>query len=115
VEIQRQAMHLQAKLEQAGDPVTRQLFEQALDQKRQELENYVRLEESITRIDGQLAVVQCTFDNILSRVVRMQSSADALSADATSDPVFEELNQLNTKVAALESSLNETLTLRGAA
>jgi hypothetical protein len=113
-EIQRQAMQIQARLEHSADPVTRQLYEQALEQKRQELENYVRLEESVMRIDGQLAVVQCTFDNILSRVVRMQSP-DALTGDATADPVFEELNQLNTRVAALEASLNETLTLRGAA
>ncbi|HEU4751721.1 MAG TPA: hypothetical protein VFU47_01355 [Armatimonadota bacterium] len=112
-EIQRQASQLQAKLEASRDMVTRQLYEQALDQKREELENYVRLEEAVQRIDGQLAVVQCTFDNILSRVVRMQAGETlAMAPDETSDPIFEELNQLNTRVAALEASLDETLSLR---
>jgi hypothetical protein len=82
-----------------------------LDQKQQELENYGRLGEAIERIDGQLAVVQCTFDNILSRLVRMQS-ADRLVETNAPDPVFEELNQLTSRVASLEDSLAETLTLR---
>jgi hypothetical protein len=51
---------------------------------------------------------------MLSRVVAMQT-AHALSGDETSDPVVQELNTLASGVAALEASLDETLTLRGAA
>jgi hypothetical protein len=99
-------------MEATPDPLTRELYEQALQQKREELENYVRIQESVRRIDGQLAVVHCTFDNMLSRVVRLQS-ADTLEREERDDPVFEELNELNLRVAALEASVNETLTLRG--
>lgn len=111
-EVQRQAMHLQSRLEQTRDPSTRQLYEQALSRKRQELENYVRLEEAVQRIDGQLSVVQCTFDHMLSQVARMQTAESAAERE-TPDPVFEEINQLTTRVAELEDSLTETLTVRG--
>jgi hypothetical protein len=113
-DVQRQVAQLQARLDQSHDAVTRQLYERAIAQKREELENYVRLEEAVARIDGQLTAVQCTFDNMLSRVVAMQT-AHALSGDETSDPVVQELNTLASGVAALEASLDETLTLRGAA
>ena len=113
-DVQRQAAQLQVRVEKTEDGVTRQLYERALEQKRQELENYVRLEDAVARIDGQLAAVQCTFDNLLSKIVCVQS-VPVVAHDATSDPVLSELNQLANGVAALEASLNESLTLRGAA
>jgi hypothetical protein len=113
-EVQRQAIQLQRRVDQTPDPVARQLYEQALEQKRQELENFVRLEEAVVRIDGQLAAVQCTFDNMLSQVVRLQS-AHGVEAGSASDPVFEELNRMVKGVTALEDSLAEVLSVRGAA
>jgi hypothetical protein len=111
-DLQHQAMRLPARVDQCPDPVTRSLYEQALDQKRQELENYALLEEALVRIDGQLAAVQCTFDNMLSKMVRMQS-VEVVGRDTASDPFVAELNRLTTGVAALEASLNETLTVGG--
>lgn len=112
-EIQRQAGNILSKMEKTHDPTARDLFEQALQQKRQELENYVRLQEAVGRIDGQLAMVQCTFDNMLSQVVRMQS-ADAVADLSAADPVYQEVNQLTSRVAELEASLSETLSVRSA-
>src|SRR3712207_4009617 len=83
-------------------------------QKRQELENYVRLEDAVSRIDGQLAAVQCTVDNLLSKIVCVQS-VPVVSYDAGTDPVLSELNHLANGVAALEASLNESLNLQSAA
>lgn len=111
-DVQRQAAQLQSRLDQATDTSTRLLYEQALAQKRQELENYIRLEAAVHRIDGQLSVVQCTFDNMLSQVARMQT-VDAEHEASATDPVYDEINQLTARVAELEDSLNETLTLRG--
>ena len=115
VQMQREAAALQSKMEATPDPMTRGLYQQALSQKREELENYVRIQESVQRIDGQLAVVHCTFNNMLSRVVRLQSADALVEREERDDPVFEELNQLNVRVAALEASVNETLTLRSGA
>jgi uncharacterized protein (DUF2236 family) len=112
-EAQREVTKLQARLEQSRDVATQQLYDQALRQKQKELENYVRLEDAIHRIDGQLSVVRCTFDNMLSQVARMQT-ADAVNESAATDPVYEEINQLSHRVAELEDSLNETLVARGA-
>src|SRR3712207_7867555 len=58
-------------------------------QKRQELENYVRLEDAVSRIDGQLAAVQSTVDNLLSKIVCVQS-VPVVSYDAGTDPRSEE-------------------------
>lgn len=113
-DVQRQAAQIEYRLEQTHDPVTRQLFEQALSQKRQELENYVRLNDAVNRIDGQLEAVRCTFDNMLSRVVRMQAGEAAVAPSSAADPIHDELNRLSRGVEALENSLTETLTLRGA-
>lgn len=113
-DILRERSHLQVRLDAAQDDETRSLYQQALDQKQQELANRRQLEASISRIDGQLTVVRCTFDNVLSRVIRM-NSVDARQVQPETDPVFQELNQLTTRVAQLEDSLNETLTLNSAA
>jgi len=113
-DIQRQVYQLQLRAEQSADDVTRRLYEQAIEQKREELENYACLEEASRRIDGQLAAVQCTFDNMVGRLVRLRS-ADSVLADPASDPVFAELQELTNGVAALEGSINEILLLRGGA
>jgi hypothetical protein len=107
-EIQRQIYQLQLRVEQSHDVVTRELFSQAIEQKRQELENYSRLQEAISRIDGQLAAVQCTFDNMIGKVVRLRS-AEAVVGEMAPDPIFTELRRLSSGVEALEDSLEEIL------
>lgn len=104
----RERTQLQVRLDSTPDTATRALYEQALDQKQQELCNHRQLEAAIGRIDGQLTVVQCTFDNLLSRMIRLHSVEPA-PQEAQADPIFQELNQLTTRVAELESSLNETV------
>ena len=113
-EVQREVGELERKAERSLDSVTRQLYEQALDRKRQELENYLRLEQAVYRIDGQLAAVRATFDHMVSLVVRLQATEAAEAAEESPDLVHSELGKLSRNVAALENSLNETLTLRGA-
>jgi hypothetical protein len=110
-DIQRQVYQLQLRIEQSSDPVTIGLYEQAIEQKRQELENYGCLEEAITRIDGQLAAVQCTFDNLIGKLVRLRS-AESVAGELVTDPLFADLQRLSTGVVALEDSLNEILVAR---
>ncbi len=115
-EVQRDCADLDLKAERTTDPITRQLYEQALERKRQEMENFLKLQQAIYRIDGQLAAVRATFDHMVSLVVRMQAAeVEAVTAHTDdNDPVFSELGNLSRNVAALESSLTEALTLRGA-
>lgn len=113
-DILRERTQLQIRLDSTQDAATRALYEQALDQKQQELCNHRQLQAAISRIDGQLTVVQCTFDNLLSRMIRLHS-VEAPPQQAQEDPVFQELNLLTTRVAELEASLNETLTVSAGA
>ena len=107
-EMQRQASQLEAKLEAAHDPVARQLYAQALEQKRGELENYCAIQQAVQRIDGQLDSIECCFGNLLGRLIRLKS-ADEANLAVAQNQVSRELTQLGANLAALESSVNEML------
>jgi hypothetical protein len=107
-ELQRQASQLEAKLERATDLVARRLYEQALEQKRGELESYCAIQQAVQRIDGQLESIECSFGNLLGRLVRLKSAGDAHGALAQRQ-VTRELTDLDTSLVALEHSVDEML------
>jgi hypothetical protein len=109
-ELQRQASQLEAKVEAAMDPVARQLYTQALEQKRGELENYCAIQQAVQRIDGQLDNIECSFGNLLGKLIRLKSADEAHLAVAQNQ-VSRELTELGANLAALESSVNEMLAL----
>jgi hypothetical protein len=106
--LQTQAVRLEEQWERCRDDVARQLYEQALRQKRGELENYSAIQAAVARIDGQLAAVECSFGNLLGRVVRLKS-ADATHAGVARDQLCRDLEELTAGIRALEESVNETL------
>jgi len=109
-ELQRQASQLEAKLEMALDPVAQQLYAQALEQKRGELENYCAIQQAVQRIDGQLDNIECSFGNLLGKLIRLKSADEAHLAVAQHQ-VSRELTELSATLTALESSVNEMLAL----
>jgi hypothetical protein len=109
-DLQRQAGQLEAKLESTIDPVTRQLYAQALEQKRGELENYCAIQQAVLRIDGQLDNIECSFGNLLGKLIRLKS-IEGSHAVVAQNQVAHELNQLDANLTALESSVNEMLAL----
>lgn len=106
--LQTQAVRLEEQWERCRDDVARQLYEQALRQKRSELENYSAIQAAVARIDGQLAAVECSFGNLLGRVVRLKS-ADATHGGVARDQLCRDLEELTAGIRALEESVNETL------
>jgi hypothetical protein len=106
--LQAQAVRLEEQWERCRDDVARQLYEQALRQKRGELENYSAIQAAVARIDGQLAAVECSFGNLLGRVVRLKS-ADATHAGVARDQLCRDLEALTAGIRALEESVNEAL------
>lgn len=112
-EVQREATVLQNQADRADDEIARRLYQQSADLKRQELENYLRLGEAVMRIDSQLAAVRCTFDNMLSNVVRMQA-LEGITHQDTADPIVDEINRMKSGVEALDSSLSEMLVVGAA-
>ncbi|MBM3458386.1 MAG: hypothetical protein FJX77_07630 [Armatimonadetes bacterium] len=111
-ELQRQARDIQHRLDEAEDAAVRRVLAQALSQKQQALENYVRVEETARRMDSHLLAVQSTFDNLLSRAVRLQAGPEPLPP-LEADPLFEEITRLTRGVAELDASLEETLQEEG--
>lgn len=109
-DLQRQASHIEAKLENTSDPIARQLYAEALEQKRGELENYCAIEQAVQRIDGQLNSIECGFGNLLGKLIRLKSVSGS-QAMAAQTQVTRELNELSTTLTALESSVNEMLAL----
>jgi hypothetical protein len=107
-DLQRHAIQLQEKWERCHDDVARQLYEHALRQKRSELENYAAIQQAVARIDGQLETIECSFGNLLGRVVRLKS-ADATHARVARDQLSRDLSELMAGINALEHSVNEAL------
>jgi hypothetical protein len=113
-DLQREADELLARAAATPDPVAKQLFEQALSQKRSEINNLDAIQNAIARIDGQLAAVDATFDNLVGNIVRLRTTA--ASAERLDEQyVLEELDHLTRGVAAVEASVTEMLALRGRA
>jgi len=113
-DLQRQASQLEAKQESAIDPVARELYQQAVEQKRGELESYCAILQAVQRIDGQLESIECSFGNLLGRLIRLKSTNDAHAALAQRQ-VTRELTELNANLDALESSVNEVLAIESRA
>jgi hypothetical protein len=108
VDLQRHAVQLQEKWERCHDDVARQLYEHALRQKRSELENYAAIQQAVARIDGQLETIECSFGNLLGRVIRLKS-ADATHARIARDQLGRDLSELTAGINALEHAVNEAL------
>ena len=115
-DIHRQAEQLRHDAATAPDAIAADLYEQALGRKRAELADYHAVEQSVTRIDAQLAAVDATLDQLLGKIVRTRAGAaeTTTAPNATFDPaITEELERLNHSVATLEATVAETLTVRG--
>jgi chromosome segregation ATPase len=107
-DLQRQAGRLEARLGEVTDPVARRLYQQALTQKRSEMESYSAVEQALQRIDGQLEGMESSFGSLLGRLVRLRSAAIADLSLAQSQ-VSRQLADLRANLDVVESSVNEVL------
>lgn len=111
-DLEREAQRLQRQAEGSPDPVARGLYQQAVEQKRAEIDNLKAIEQAIARIDGQLEAVDATFDNLVGKIMRLRS-AESPEDTLEQQQVRAELEHLSHGVAALEATLNETVTVGG--
>jgi hypothetical protein len=107
-ERQRQAMEIEARLDACHDAVARSCYLQALQHKRSELENYCAIQQAVARVDGQLENIECRLGNLVGKLVRLGLLDGAHAAEAC-DRLSALIAELNQSTAALELSLNETL------
>ncbi|MBI3910531.1 MAG: hypothetical protein HY320_06290 [Armatimonadetes bacterium] len=110
-ELRRELVALEAQAQRTSDPEARRLFRKALAHKTEELQSYRAVEDTVARIDGQLAAVRCAFAALVGKIVRLRA-ADTTESGTTDQAVAEDLSRLSANVQALEESLNETLALR---
>lgn len=110
-ELEREVARLRAQVDGTSDAIARQLFAKALEQKRAEIENLNSIHNAMSRIDGQLAAVDATFDNLVGKIIRLRT-ADVAAEGLDESYVLGELAQLSSGAAAVEASLTEMLTLR---
>lgn len=106
--VQKEALELERKALAAHDDVSRRHYEQSARLKQRELENYVRVRDTVQRIDSQLVAVQCTFDHLVSKAASWKA-AELSSGDTSEASVTQELAELNARIRSLDDGVAETL------
>lgn len=105
-----QVEQIRARLELSVDSQERSRYEQALRLKSRELEDYKAIAAGARRIDGELENVECAFESLRARIVRLKA-ADATQWSAAGEQLRTELDSLSSSVETLEQSVNEALSI----
>jgi len=108
-EIEARIHSLETKLGSETDPQRRAEIEASLAAKRQELDDYHAIRQASQRVLDQLDAIQCAFEGLRARLVRIKSS-DVAEWTATNEELRTELSGLATAVDTVEHSIEEALT-----
>ena len=107
--IEARVHSLEAKLQSEDEPVRRSEIESSLGAKRRELDDYHAINEASRRVLEQLDSIQCAFEGLRARLVRIRSS-DIAEWTAANEELKTELGGLRTAVDTVEQSIEEALT-----
>jgi Zn-dependent M16 (insulinase) family peptidase len=100
--------NLRQRIATTTDPVARAQYEQALQRREAELQTYQSIAQFAARIDSQLENIEATFASSKAKVIRIKT-ADAASATAVSQGLYQELDALNSEIDLLDTSVTEAL------
>jgi chromosome segregation ATPase len=106
--LQREVRTLDTQISATNDDYTRQQLEETRRQREEKLTNVKDLETYIGRINAQLQNIGATLDNVLADTVRLRT-ADAASADATSNQVAQRLTDLKSDMEAFQRVLDTAI------
>lgn len=112
-QLQGQIDNLDIQLSATSDAYTVQQLQDTRRALVDRQNNARALETYIGRIMAQLTNIDANLDNVLSEVIRLRT-ADAVSADSTSNEVAQRLSDLNADMTAFQSVLDTALTESGA-
>ena len=112
-QLQSQIDNLDIQLSSTSDAYTVQQLQDTRRALVERQNNARALETYIGRIMAQLSNIDANLDNVLSEVIRLRT-ADAVSADSTSNEVAQRLSDLNADMTAFQSVLDTALTQSGA-
>ncbi|MGC8863675.1 MAG: hypothetical protein ACP5R5_12995, partial [Armatimonadota bacterium] len=113
-EIEARIRTLEAKLQSEIDPQRRLEIEASLKAKRQELDDYHAIDQAARRVLDQLDSIQCAFEGLRARLMRIKSS-DIAEWTAANEELKTELGGLATAVDTVEHSIQEALSVGGTA
>jgi len=103
---------LQGKADAETDPARKAELSTSLQAKEQELKDYLAIEESADRVLTQLDSIECSFESLRARLVRIKSGkVDEWTA--ARQELQTELVGLNTAVDSIEQSISEALSIGG--
>jgi chromosome segregation ATPase len=106
--IQREIKSLDNQISATQDQYTREQLQETRRQREEKLSNVRDLETYIGRITAQLQNIGATLDNVLADTVRLRT-ADAASADATSNQVAQRLTDLKSDMDAFQRILDTAM------
>jgi hypothetical protein len=112
-QLQSQIDNLDIQLSATSDAYTVQQLQDTRRALVDRQSNARALETYIGRIMAQLTNIDANLDNVLAEVIRLRT-ADAVSADSTSNQVAQRLSDLNADMTAFQSVLDTALTESGA-
>lgn len=112
-QLQNQIDNLDIQLSSTSDAYTVQQLQDTRRALVDRQNNARALETYIGRIMAQLTNIDANLDNVLSEVIRLRT-ADAVSADSTSNEVAQRLSDLNADMTAFQTILDTALTQSGA-
>ena len=114
-ELRTEYDRLKLRLETATDPMTRVSLEQSRRMVLSRIENAHNLQIGLERLNTQQEAITQTLSSALSSLGRMHLTAD-LRADTNTDfamnDITESVTQMNRQTIAVESAVEEVLTLR---
>ena len=103
---------LRGKLDTETDPARKTEIGVSIQAKEQELKDYLAIEESADRVLTQLDSIECSFESLRARLVRIKSGKVA-EWTAARQELQTELTGLNTAVDSIEQSISEALSIGG--
>jgi cell division septum initiation protein DivIVA len=106
--IQQEIANLDAQITATNDQYTREQLEETRRQRQEKFNNVRDLDTYIGRITAQLQNIGATLDNVLADTVRLRT-ADAASADATSNQVAQRLADLKSDMDAFQAVLDTAI------
>jgi hypothetical protein len=111
--LQQEIQATNQRLNATTDPYTRDQLTEARDALLERQQHSRDLETYIGRILAQLQNISASLDNVLAETVRLRT-ADAVSADRTTNQVAQRLSDLKNDMDAFQTVLDTALTQSGA-
>ena len=109
-QIQQDVTSLQTKIQRVRDDFSKRQYQQALDARYTHLQTLQDIQQVYERLISQLTNISISLDSMYSKMMKLKTSEYSL-ANAESEQVAGQLNELLDEMEQLDSAINDTLSL----